>query len=182
MSPITHRIWQQVVTVISFELISKDYLHKSWGMVVPSSQCKQKGRHKHLNMLSQASRILSNRILGDDGTTRESSSQAPAACSASVCEIKLVRRAGVNLFCLDQMVMALLKYRLRKKTLYKELLLRLLLSHKKLPETLNLSQPQIITFSCLKIIFCFFCYSFFSYSFRHPYIYIYIQYIYLKFL
>lgn len=70
---------------------------------------------KHLIMLSQASRILSNRILGDDGTTTESSSQAPAACSASVCEIKSVRNAGVNLFCLDQMVKALLKYRLRKE-------------------------------------------------------------------
>lgn len=136
MSPITHRIWQQVVTVISFELISKEFLYKSWeGGSHQAHNANKKGCHKHLNMLSQASRILSNRILGDDGTTTESNSQAPAACSASVCEIKLVRNPGENLCCLDQMLMALLKYRLRKKRLYEELLLRLFLSHKKLPET-----------------------------------------------
>lgn len=77
----------------------------------------EKGRHSHLIMRSQASRILSNGILGDDGATMESSSQAPAACSASECEIRLVRKVGVNFFCLDQIVKALLKYRLRKKRL-----------------------------------------------------------------
>lgn len=48
----------------------------------------------------------------DRAATLDSSSQAPAACSASVCEIKLVMNVGVNLFFLDQMVKALLKYRL----------------------------------------------------------------------
>lgn len=100
------------------------------GGVVPSYNANKKGCHKHLNMLSQASRILSIRILGDDGTTTESSSQAPAACSASVCEIKLVRKAGVNRFCWDQMVTALLKYRLReKKGWIKNCLWGYLLSH-----------------------------------------------------
>lgn len=114
MSPITHRIWQQVITVISCELMWRVFTQIIWGRTELTRKIK-KGRHSHLNMLSQASRILSNRILGDDGTTIESSSQAPAACSASVCDIKLVRNVGVNLFCLDQIVKALLKYRLRKK-------------------------------------------------------------------
>lgn len=113
MSPITHRIWQQVITVIAFELMSRVFTQIMWGRAELTRQIK--GRHSHLNMLSQVSRILSNRILGDDGTTIESSSQAPAACSASVCEIKLVRNVGVNLFRLDQIVTALLKYRLKKK-------------------------------------------------------------------
>lgn len=63
-------------------------------------------------MHSQVSRILLYASLGDEATTLESSSQAPAACSASVCEIRLVMNVSVNFFCLDQMVKALLKYRL----------------------------------------------------------------------
>lgn len=31
MSPITHRIWQQVITVISFELMSKGFTQIIWG-------------------------------------------------------------------------------------------------------------------------------------------------------
>ncbi|TNN32149.1 hypothetical protein EYF80_057693 [Liparis tanakae] len=53
--------------------------------------------------------------LGDEGTTLERSSQAPAACSASVWDIRLVMSVSVNLFCLDQMLNALLKYRLETR-------------------------------------------------------------------
>lgn len=61
--------------------------------------------------------------MGDKATTLDRSSQAPAACSASVCEIRLVINVDVNLFCLDQMVKALLKYRLEthnKKKKYQQ--------------------------------------------------------------
>lgn len=69
-------------------------------------------------MLSQASKILPKGSLGEEVTTLERSNQAPAAWEASVCEIRLLTNAGVNLFCLDQMVNARLKYRLQshKKT------------------------------------------------------------------
>lgn len=127
------------------------------GGLYQAHNANKKGRHKHLIMLSQASRILSNRILGDVGTTKESSSQAPAACSASVCEIKLVRNAGVNLFCLDQMVKALLKYRLRRKGCIKNCFWGYCFLIRNYP---RLNKPQIITFFCLKIIL-FFSYRFF---------------------
>lgn len=69
-------------------------------------------RPSHLIIVSQASRIFPWGTRMDEAVTLESSSQAPAAWSASVCEIRLPMSASVNLFCLDQMVKALLKYQL----------------------------------------------------------------------
>lgn len=63
----------------------------------------------HLIILSQASTIFSKDGLAEKLPTLESSSQAPLACSASVCEMRLVINDGVNLFCFDQMLKALPK-------------------------------------------------------------------------
>lgn len=65
--------------------------------------------------LSKASRILAQGSSADREATFESSSQAPVACSASVCEIKLAMNLEVSKFFLDQMLMALLKYPLEKQ-------------------------------------------------------------------
>lgn len=59
---------------------------------------------------SKASRILLQGSSADREATLESSSQAPVACSASVCEIKLAMNLEVSEFFLDQTLTALLKY------------------------------------------------------------------------
>lgn len=59
---------------------------------------------------SKASRILLQGSSADREATLESSSQAPVACSASVCEIKLAMNLEVSEFFLDQTPTALLKY------------------------------------------------------------------------
>lgn len=68
------------------------------------------GGGAYLITLWKASRILLQGSSADREASLESSSQAPVACSASVCEIRLVMNREVSEFFLDQTPMALLKY------------------------------------------------------------------------
>lgn len=67
----------------------------------------------HLMTPSKASRILPAGSSADREATLESSSQAPVACSASVCEIRLAMNLELSEFFLDQTLTARLKYPLK---------------------------------------------------------------------
>lgn len=67
----------------------------------------------HLMTPSKASRILPLGSSADREATLESSSQAPVACSASVCEIRLAMNLELSEFFLDQTLTARLKYPLK---------------------------------------------------------------------
>lgn len=73
------------------------------------SDCSGYGVGAYLITLSKASRILLQGSSADREATLERSSQAPVACSASVCEIRLAMNLDVSEFFLDQTLMALLK-------------------------------------------------------------------------